>query len=80
MGSNLRRAKQRVKYLLRLLHHYRSNNPCNIGRRAVDKHPVFVIHVDYPLLSTYDITTYRDAVPEHKGVSACLHAAQDDFY
>lgn len=43
----------------------------------MDKHPVFVIHVEHPLLSTYDIITYRDAVPEHKGVSICLHVADD---
>ena len=44
----------------------------------MDKHPIYVIHVEHPSLSTYDIITYRDAVPEHKGVSTCsLHVADN---
>ncbi|CDH60838.1 dna mismatch repair protein [Lichtheimia corymbifera JMRC:FSU:9682] len=45
------------------------------SRNVVDKHPVFVIHVEHPLLSTYDIITYRDAVPEHKGIHSELEKA-----
>ncbi|KAI7883938.1 hypothetical protein K492DRAFT_205130 [Lichtheimia hyalospora FSU 10163] len=44
-------------------------------RTVVDKHPVYVIHVEHPSWSTYDIITYRDAVPEHKGIHSQLQKA-----
>ncbi|KAI9312597.1 hypothetical protein BX666DRAFT_2030920 [Dichotomocladium elegans] len=45
------------------------------GKHAVEKHPVFIIHIDDPSLSTYDITLYRDGLPEHRQLDVRLQAA-----